>query len=440
MGRRGGVGDSLGTIDEEGDGGGGSGGGGGGGGGRGSVASQRHRDRGGGSVGAAKRERGTARYTDDVRPPLGATLLFLHAVDVFVSDAACRLAVFEARTAAAAAAAAAAKATVVGTPPSSVVSESPGGAAHPSSQSQVVPESPQTVSGVWALSLLQNSLLYRFVNDHIPTDSERSSFFTELLDLCGAAAERAAASQPADSLTSKMDPPSPLAPGAEDTSPDEIASAAHRLLSRLADLLDAMEGAYVGGAGGAGIKKDRTLTNIRTQLDECIRGYYRHNTRLYQVEAKRSFLGAMAGTPTHKLRLVRLVLQSTIMARHSKNLMHAGLGERIDAIGAKDVFDYVSLDPKTAIKSQKDSDGSADFVESIGRLGLMVGAAAQAAAALAPPGTDEDGKVIAAPYVEALRVANEGFTSEAIDNGEVVPKVAAALDAALGSCGVGVAT
>ena len=50
----------------------------------------------------------------------------------------------------------------------------------------------------------------------------------------GFAAERTAALQPADSLSAKMDPPPPLAPGAEDVAPDEIAAAAHRLLSRLA--------------------------------------------------------------------------------------------------------------------------------------------------------------------------------------------------------------
>lgn len=59
--------------------------------------------------------------------------------------------------------------------------------------------------------------------------------------------------------------------------------------------------------------RDPGWKNIRTQLDECTRTYYRYNTRLYQVEAKRAFLGAMVGTPTHKLRLVRAVFQSTVV-------------------------------------------------------------------------------------------------------------------------------
>jgi hypothetical protein len=54
-----------------------------------------------------------------------------------------------------------------------------------------------------------------------------------------------------------MDPPPPLTLGDEDVACDEIAGAAHRLLSRLADLLDAMEGA--NGAGGVGMKSDRAL-------------------------------------------------------------------------------------------------------------------------------------------------------------------------------------
>ena len=114
----------------------------------------------------------------------------------------------------------------------------------------------------------------------------------------------------------------------------------------------------------------------------------------------------------------------------------------------------------SAIKSQKDSDGSADYCESIGRLGLMVGAAAQAAAVLAPPrrelqqqqqGQHQDvvagaaGRAAGAdvtaattPYEGVLRRAMEAFTEEALDNDrDLMPKVAAALDAALGSCGGG---
>jgi len=58
--------------------------------------------------------------------------------------------------------------------------------------------------------------------------------------------------------------------------------------------------------------------------------------------------------------------------------------------GAVDVFDYVASDPKTAIKTQKHSDGSADYKESIGRMGLMVGASAQGAASLAAGGGEAE--------------------------------------------------
>lgn len=226
------------------------------------------------TVGSGAKKTGSWGYEDSAPPPLGAALLFLHAVDVFVSDAACRLAVFQARTAAAPAASAAASAGTVNATPSSQVRDSPAMASP--SRSPGVPESPQLDAsqqqrflnagggggggggGAWAVGLLQNALLYRFVNHHIPTDSERASFFNELLDLAGAAAERSAALQPADALSSKMEPPPPLTPGAEDVAPDEIAGAAHRLLSRLTDLLDAMEGAYSGG-GGVEIRHDRTL-------------------------------------------------------------------------------------------------------------------------------------------------------------------------------------
>ena len=66
---------------------------------------------------------------------------------------------------------------------------------------------------IWAVGLLQNSLLYRFVSDHIPTDSERSTFIGELLDLAGAAAERAAAGSAPEGLVTRMEPPAPPTPG-----------------------------------------------------------------------------------------------------------------------------------------------------------------------------------------------------------------------------------
>lgn len=145
----------------------------------------------------------------------------------------------------------------------------------------------------------------------------------------------------------------------------------------------------------------------------------------------------MSGDPVHKLRLVRSVLRSTIVARQARGIMRAGIGSTADASGAVDVFGYVAADAKTAIKSQKDSDGSADYCESIGRLALMIGASAQAAAALTPPsenvGVADETRC---PYGGALREAARAFTAEAVKNGELVPKIAAALDAALGSCAV----
>jgi hypothetical protein len=147
-------------------------------------------------------------------------------------------------------------------------------------------------------------------------------------------------------------------------------------------------------------------------------------------------------------------LHCYIVARQAPGIMRAGVGVRANATGAADIFNYVLADPKTAIKSQKDSDGSADFCESVGRLGLMVGVAAQAAADMAPPpprehagtavgaavggvaggssaGATEVGGV---PYGGVLRAAANAFTTEALANAELVPKVAAALDTALGSC------
>jgi len=77
---------------------------------------------------------------------LGATLLFLHAVDIFCTDAAARLAVFEHRTTASATAtatvAAASPAAAAASPAAAQATPSPSQtrSPHPSSQ---VPESPQ---------------------------------------------------------------------------------------------------------------------------------------------------------------------------------------------------------------------------------------------------------------------------------------------------------
>ena len=68
-----------------------------------------------------------------------------------------------------------------------------------------------------------------------------------------------------------MDPPPPLTPGAEDVAPDEIAAAAHRLLSRLADLLDAME-------GGEGDVAFLHTAGLRPQLDTVFKGASHHQS------------------------------------------------------------------------------------------------------------------------------------------------------------------
>jgi hypothetical protein len=88
------------------------------------------------------------------------------------------------------------------------------------------------------------------------------------------------------------------------------------------------------------------------------------------------------------------------------------------------VFDYVAKDAKTAIKSQKLSEGSADFRESVGRLGLMLGASAQAAQAMCtgPP-----------KYEGSLRAGVKAFVREATENDGLRPEIAACVTAAIGT-------
>ena len=124
-------------------------------------------------------------------------------------------------------------------------------------------------------------------------------------------------------------------------------------------------------------------------------------------------------------------------------------GIRTNPAFAVDVFTYVHNDADRAIKSQKDSMGSADYHESVGRLGLLIGASAQAAAALAPPfslaetatgssaAADVGGAAVGVvPYSESLRVAVDAFTAAAVGAGNMAmaPSIAASMDAALGSC------
>ena len=407
-----------------------------------SQGESRRRGRGRSDALGASRSNGRDGAVSVRAPPLGASLLFLHAVEVFVSDAAARLAVFESRVTAAAAKEGGVAATTptpstrvswgeTSTPAAADTLAAPWAAAPLTSPpSAGVPESPQPASasaersGAWAIGVLQNSILYRFVSGYIP-NAERTSFFNELLDMAVSSAEMAAARAPPETTATKMGPPPPLTPGTEEVAPDEIAAAAHRLLARLSDLIDAMEGATEGNM------VDRTLGNIRRQLDDCVRDCWRHDPRLYEIEAKRAFLGAMQGTAAHKLRAVRNVLQATVMARHSLGIMRGGVGDRQGnpAAGAIDVFQYVAADPDRAIKSQKDSDGSADYCESIGRLGLMIAASAQAAAGLAHHGGEPTG--VMPEYAVILREAARVFFAQTEQR--VVPKVAAAVDAALGS-------
>ena len=155
---------------------------------------------------------------------------------------------------------------------------------------------------------------------------------------------------------------------------------------------------------------------------------------LRETEAKRAFMASMCGGATdggttsgarRRLRLVRSALRQCVVARQAPGIMIAGLGREKDGEGARDVFDYVARDAKTAIKSQKISEGSADFRESVGRLGLMIGAAAQAAAALSDPGKRT--------YEGSLRAGVKAFVAEAIANDGLRPEIAACVTAAIGT-------
>ena len=288
--------------------------------------------------------------------------------------------------------------------------------------------------GAWAAGVLRGSLLYRFVADHIPTDAERTKFFEETLDLAGAAASRAAAeaedfdesrdgsaSQSQTTRRRRSNVASVrIAPGREDVSPESVSAAAHRLLSRLGDLLDALERA------GA----DRTSAKLRVALEDATTRFYRFHRRLADVDAKRAFLAHAAGPPTHDLRLVRAVFRATVMARQAPGIMRPGLGSARDAGGATDVFEYVARDARTAVRSQKDSEGSADHAESLARTALAMAAAARAAAWMLGDPDAPETRACAGSF----RAANDAFREEAGKDGEPVPpRVAAALDAAAGA-------
>ena len=154
---------------------------------------------------------------------------------------------------------------------------------------------------------------------------------------------------------------------------------------------------------------------------------------LRETEAKRVFMSSMCGgvtnggttsSATRRLRLVRTALRHSVVSRQAPGIMIPGLGREKDGEGAQDVFDYVAKDAKTAIKSQKLSEGSADFRESVGRLGLMLGASAQAAQAMStgPP-----------KYEGSLRAGVKAFVREATENDGLRPEIAACVTAAIGT-------
>jgi len=375
---------------------------------------------------AKKRER-AARA---VAPPLGATLFFLHAVDVFAADANARLAVFNARTSGVSSASENTETTTLDAAAETETPPPADGASQPTSDG--VPETPATparvAAGVWATGLLRDSLLYRFIADHVPTDGERAAFLVELLEL--------AASGVGGGDGDGETPPAPLANGAEDAGARDVAAAAHVLLAYVDELLDALERAGASTAGGT---TDRRLVAIRTQLDDACKRNYMKTRGLKDAASKRAFLAAMPGSATRKLRLARSVLRETVIARQAPGVMRPGIGSRADASGAIDVFEYASSDPKTAIKSQKESDGSADYADAVGRVGAIIGACAQAANEIVGGGggVDGDGHRAPPPHAASLRAAAKAFAREATDGGggELRARDAAVVDVAVGSVG-----
>jgi hypothetical protein len=375
---------------------------------------------------AKKRER-AARA---VAPPLGATLFFLHAVDVFAADANARLAVFNARTSGVSSASENTETTTLDAAAETETPPPADGASQPTSDG--VPETPATparvAAGAWATGLLRDSLLYRFIADHVPTDGERAAFLVELLEL--------AASGVGGGDGDGETPPAPLANGAEDAGARDVAAAAHVLLAYVDELLDALERAGASTAGGT---TDRRLVAIRTQLDDACKRCYMKTRGLKDAASKRAFLAAMPGSATRKLRLARSVLRETVIARQAPGVMRPGIGSRADASGAIDVFEYASSDPKTAIKSQKESDGSADYADAVGRVGAIIGACAQAANEIVGGGggVDGDGHRAPPPHAASLRAAAKAFAREATGGGggELRARDAAVVDVAVGSVG-----
>ena len=94
------------------------------------------------------------------------------------------------------------------------------------------------------------------------------------------------------------------------------------------------------------------------------------------------------------------------------------------------MFEYVARDARTAIRTQKDSEGSADHAESVARTALAMAAAARAAAWMLGEPDAPETRACAGSF----RAANDAFLEEAGKDGEPPPpRVAAALDAAAGA-------
>ena len=386
--------------------------------------------RAGGDTANANANAKRSRDDENGDARLGATLLWLHACDVFVADADARVATFETRVARRAASKHVSDAAM----------ESPlDDADSPVPDSQPSPGGDGDArDGTWAAGVLRGSLLYRLVVDHVPSDADRAKFFEETLHLACVAATRAAAEaerfedegggdgdgssrrlsrrRRANDSTASVR----IAPGREDVSPESVSAAAHRLLSRLGNLLDGLERA------GA----DRAAGKIRVALEDATTRAYRFHRGLADVDAKRAFLAHFAGPPTHELRLVRSVFRATVMARQAPGIMRPGLGSSRGASGATDVFEYVARDARTAIRTQKDSEGSADHAESVARTALAMAAAARAAAWMLGEPDAPETRACAGSF----RAANDAFLEEAGKDGEPPPpRVAAALDAAAGA-------
>jgi len=248
-----------------------------------------------------------------------------------------------------------------------------------------------------AAGLAQNSLLYRLVVDLAPSEGDRSSFFSKLIDAACLASERAAAqasdgdaamvsaseyyaedgsktSQSRNAISSVAHAPTVL--GCEDCGVFEISSAARDMCELLVDLLDAAE--VVEGAS-------RRHSKIRVQLEDAYAMAWKSTgkARLGDARAKEFFMREIRN-PARRLERAREILSRVVDRRHAPKLLTGGLGEP-DGAGARDVFDYVSADVVRAIKTQQQSEGSSDFADAAQTLGIVVAAAAFGAAATSDP-------------------------------------------------------